>query len=130
MSSQLGPMTKLVRGRGPQLPTGARGAATPIFYPLFAQLCQITSKCPKLLDTKWLSYEPKTISPYLVVYKIPYRRARAWPSSCKALVCSQWSAFRPSARASKGILHTTYIGIRTKFYKFQFMNWLNINIFE
>ena len=31
-----------------------------------------------------------------VVYKIPYRRARAWPSS----------AFRPSARASKGILHT------------------------
>ena len=32
------------------------------------------------------------------VYKIPYRRARAWPSGC--------SAFRPSARASKGILHT------------------------
>ena len=34
------------------------------------------------------------------LYKIPYRRARAWPSLC--------SAFRPSAsrRASKGILHT------------------------
>ena len=30
-----------------------------------------------------------------VVFKIPYRRARAWPSG-----------FRPSARASKGILHT------------------------
>ena len=36
-----------------------------------------------------------------LVCKIPYRRARAWPSGC--IVCS---AFRPSARASKGILHT------------------------
>ena len=33
-----------------------------------------------------------------LVYKIPYCRARAWPSGC--------SAFGPSARASKGILHT------------------------
>ena len=31
----------------------------------------------------------------VLVYKIPYRRARAWPSG-----------FRPSARASKGILDT------------------------
>ena len=31
----------------------------------------------------------------MVVYKIPYRRARAWPNG-----------FRPCARASKGILHT------------------------
>ena len=36
---------------------------------------------------------------YIFEYKIPYRRARAWPSL----------AFRPSARASKGILHTNYI---------------------
>ena len=31
-----------------------------------------------------------------VVYKIPYRRARAWPIG-----------FKPRARASKGILHTS-----------------------
>ena len=37
----------------------------------------------------------------IVVYKIPYRRARAWP--------------RPSARASKGILHTKLIASRDCF---------------
>ena len=35
----------------------------------------------------------------MVVYKIPYRRARAWPSGCIGRV----------RRASKGILHTMYM---------------------
>ena len=34
----------MVRGR-PQPPTGARSAATPIFGPILAQLCQITTTC-------------------------------------------------------------------------------------
>ena len=34
-----------------------------------------------------------SITIYVIVYKIPYRRARAWPS----------------ARASKGIMHTIYV---------------------
>ena len=38
-----------------------------------------------------------------VVYKIPYRRARAWP--------------RPSARASKGILHTMMAATRAHWLK-------------
>ena len=32
------------------------------------------------------------------VYKIPYRRTRAWPSGC----------FRPGPHASKGIFNITY----------------------
>ena len=36
-----------------------------------------------------------------VVYKIPYRHARAWPIGCIG-----YTAFRPSARASKGIMYT------------------------
>ena len=40
---------------------------------------------------------------YAVVYKIPYRRIQ---DTLSAIVAC--SAFRPSARASKGILHTTY----------------------
>ena len=35
----------------------------------------------------------------VVVYKIPYRRARAWPSGCIGRV----------RRASKGILHTMLV---------------------
>ena len=87
----------------PQPPTGAHGAATPIFGQFLAQLFQITSTCPKpkfwvasgLLNsymkfhqdwTKWLSYKPKTICPFL--------------------------------------------SIRTKFDKFRPINWLNVNIFE
>ena len=39
----------------------------------------------------------------LVVYKIPYRRARAWPS----------------ARASKGIVHTNNLALKTFFNMLQ-----------
>ena len=37
------------KGGGPELqpPSGARGAATPIFGQFLARLCQITSTCPK-----------------------------------------------------------------------------------
>ena len=41
MPSKLRAVPKLLRGRGPQPPTGARGAAIPIFGPLLAQLCLI-----------------------------------------------------------------------------------------
>ena len=41
-------MTKLLRDRGPQPPTGARGAATPIFGLLFAQLCLNITKTQML----------------------------------------------------------------------------------
>ena len=50
----------------------------------------------------------------IVVYKIPYRRVRAWPSGCSAL--------RPSARAGKGILETTKI---EKIIRWNEMNDLN-----
>ena len=42
-----------------------------------------------------------------VVYNTHYRHKRAWPSGC--------SAFRPSARASKFILHANKLALQTKF---------------
>ena len=41
---------------------------------------------------------------FALVYKIPYRRARAWPSGCIGRV----------RRASKGILHTSFAHARTR----------------
>ena len=40
---------------------------------------------------------------FQVVYKIPYRRARAWPSGCA-------QPLGRVRRASKGILHTSFQG--------------------
>ena len=119
---------------GSRTPTAhrARGEATSVFGKFLAQLCQITSDAQNRdngcsscswwsqeLIYEWLNYQQKTF----------YTRN---PIVARALGLAV-AAFRPSARASKGISHTTkniypYLGIRTKFDRFWPINWSSINI--
>ena len=54
------------------------------------------------MHVELLIRQPCMQDTFALVYKIPYRRARAWPSGCIGRV----------RRASKGILHTTFARAR------------------